>query len=135
MMRSIGAVVAGFVVWSFLWLGGNIALSTAFPDAFDANGMTTDAGMLVGVLIWSVVLSVVSGLIAGAVARQSKVTHGVVLGVLLLIVGVGVQVSVWNQMPIWYHLPFLALIVPGNVVGASLSRSRLGVDISRTQPT
>jgi hypothetical protein len=36
---------------------------------------------------------------------------------LLLLTGIFVQASVWTLMPIWYHVPFLALLVPIAVIG------------------
>ena len=45
-----------------------------------------------------------------------------VLGLLLLVVGVGVQAAMWNLMPLWYHLPFLALLLPATLAGAALAR-------------
>jgi len=43
-----------------------------------------------------------------------------VLAVLLLATGVGVQASVWILMPVWYHLGFLGLLVPGCLLRARL---------------
>ena len=43
-----------------------------------------------------------------------------VLAVLLVATGVGVQASVWTLMPVWYHLAFLGLLVPGCLLGARL---------------
>ena len=46
----------------------------------------------------------------------------------LLAVGVPVQVSAWETLPVWYHLVFLAALVPFSVVGAWLrDAQRAGV--------
>ena len=37
MGRSIGAVFAGMVVWSVLWIGSNAALAAAYPDIIMAG--------------------------------------------------------------------------------------------------
>ena len=42
----------------------------------------------------------------------------------MLAVGIGVQAGSWNLMPVWYHLTFLALLVPGALIGAKLRRGR-----------
>ncbi len=34
--------------------------------------------------------------------------------------GMSVQAAVWNLMPVWYHLVFLGLLVPGCLLGARL---------------
>jgi hypothetical protein len=38
--------------------------------------------------------------------------------VLQLGLGIFFQAQYWQLMPLWYHLPFLALLLPGNVYGA-----------------
>jgi hypothetical protein len=43
-----------------------------------------------------------------------------VMGTLLLATGIAVQASVWNLMPVWYHVPFLVLVVPACILGARL---------------
>jgi len=39
---------------------------------------------------------------------------------LLLIVGVIVQMGVWDKIPLWYHLTFWILLVPMTVLGGRL---------------
>ena len=55
--------------------------------------------------------------IAGASRRW---TCAAVLAALLLATGIPVQLSVWNDLPVWYNLAFLILLVPETVFGASL---------------
>jgi hypothetical protein len=78
-------------------------------------------------LLVSLVLSFVCSLTAGvavAVVDPQAVRRGlIVLSVLLVGTGVGVQSSAWNLMPVWYHLVFLVVLVPMCLLGA---RSRLG---------
>ena len=38
----------------------------------------------------------------------------------MLVTGIAVQAGVWALMPVWYHLVFLALLVPVCLVGARL---------------
>ena len=44
------------------------------------------------------------------------------MAALLLGTGVAVQIGVWTFMPTWYHLTFLALIVPASVMGGKMIR-------------
>ena len=43
--------------------------------------------------------------------------------VLLLITGIFVQMSIWALMPAWYHLTFLALLIPVTLVGGKFGGS------------
>ena len=56
--------------------------------------------------------------------RRWRVSDVIVIAMalLLLLTGVGVQLGVWPLMPVWYHLLFLALIVPVAVFGGRLAR-------------
>ncbi|MGD2109159.1 MAG: hypothetical protein PVI86_07180 [Phycisphaerae bacterium] len=120
MLRSIVSIVAGFVVWSVLWLvAGQVALGVA-PAAFGENGATSHGGVLGGLLVASVICSLIGGLTVALIVRRSVTGHAVVLGVVLLAVGVAVQAQSWDAMPVWYHLLFLVLLLPLTVVGAQL---------------
>lgn len=119
MVRSILSVFAGMVCWTVLWLGMGAALRAAMPTAFDANGMTQSNGILTLILVLSVAFSIIAGYITGVFARRREITHTLVLGVIQLGIGMLVQSSVWDQMPLWYHLSFLVLLIPGNVLGGT----------------
>jgi hypothetical protein len=120
MARIVLSVVAGFVLWSILWLSANAAVAGAAPDHFDENGVTTNAGLLAVILGLSVVISLASGFLSGVVGKERALRCGVILGALLLVVGIAVQASAWEMLPVWYHLSFLVLLLPAAVVGARL---------------
>lgn len=124
MGRAIGAVVAGFVLWTVLFLGSNSLLSIATPESFNPDGSTDSAGLLVLVLVLSMVYSVISGWTTARIAPAKAFASGVVLGILLLVVGIGVQIQFWDTMPLWYHLLFLGALVPAVLVGYRLVTSR-----------
>jgi O-antigen/teichoic acid export membrane protein len=46
------------------------------------------------------------------------------LAAIQLAIGVAVQASFWDKMPVWYHLSFLALLAPGILLGARLARAK-----------
>lgn len=124
MLRSILAVLAGFLTWTVLWLTSNAAIAAALPDAFRADGSTDSAGILLVILLLSVVFSLIAGYVAAIVARRAIMKHALALGLLQLAVGLFVQIQYWNLMPLWYHLSFLALLLPGILVGARLRLAR-----------
>ncbi|MEM1180611.1 MAG: hypothetical protein AAGM22_19855 [Acidobacteriota bacterium] len=121
--RSLGAVLAGMFTWAILWVANNSALAAAFPDAFAEDGSTSRAGILLTMLAASVVFSVLAGWVTAKVAVDKVLAHTLALGLVQLAIGVLVQMQYWDVMPLWYHLPFLALLIPGNVLGGVI-RSR-----------
>ena len=118
MGRSILAVLAGATLWAILWLGSNAALAALFPSHIVVDEYIGHVGILTTMFGLSVVYSVLAGYATGVVARTSRVGHGFALGILQLGLGIFFQAQYWQLMPLWYHLPFLALLLPANVYGA-----------------
>lgn len=117
MVRSVLSVLAGFAVWTVLWLASNAGVVAALPAFFREDGLTDSVGILVLFLVLSVVFSVVAGFLAARLARRQAMPHALTLGIILLAVGIFVQVQYWDVMPVWYHIIFLALLVPATLLG------------------
>ncbi len=124
MGRIILSVVIGFVLWTALWLGSNAALQASIPNAFEESGTTSNSLILVGILGIAILVSLVSGYVTTIVAAKRSMTPTVVLGFALVAVGIFVQVQYWNVMPIWYHMSFLAALLPCSLIGG-LMRLRM----------
>lgn len=118
MGRAIVGVIVGYAVWTVLWLGGNNLLFGRAGEVVASGQKFTAVGSLLGILVLSVVCSLAAGAAAAAIAKARARGAVLVMGVLLLATGIAVQASVWNLMPVWYHIPFLALVVPMCILGA-----------------
>ncbi len=122
MIRAILGVIAGYAAWTILWLGGNALLFGEASRVIGEGQAFTAAGPLVGVIVLSVVCSIVAGLTAAKIAKSRAAGAVIVMALLLLATGVGVQLGVWSLMPVWYHLAFLVLIIP-----VTIASGRFGV--------
>jgi hypothetical protein len=118
--RAVLAAVMGAVLWAALWIGGAVAAQAAFPDLLRAGQPVTHTGALVGYILYSVLLSVLAGYVTAVVAAKDPMPAVWGLATLQLILGIGFEVSAWSLTPVWYHLVFLALIVPATVYGGLL---------------
>ena len=125
MIRIVLAVFAGFAVWSVLWVGSTSLSVALAPDSYNEDGSIDSAFLLLVFLILSLVFSIGSGYLTAALARTQSLTPTWVLGGLLLAVGVLVQIQYWEIMPLWYHIPFLALLIPGVMVGAKIRMQKM----------
>jgi len=123
MINSIVSVITGSLAWTVLWLGTNQLLFTLFNDSYNEDRTTDSIGILLLTLAASFIFSVAAGWITAAIARKAKVGHATALGVLQLAIGIFVQLQYWDLMPLWYHLIFLALLLPGNVIGGRIRAS------------
>ena len=122
MGRAILGVIVGYVVWTAIWLAGGLAMMPVFPGQPNEAGVYDSAAYLGLSLMLSVVCSLIGGLVCARLAKSSRLTAASVLAGLLLLTGLGVQIGAWSAMPVWYHLPFLTLLVPVTVAGGMLGR-------------
>jgi len=120
MGRAILGVIAGYAMWTVLWLAGNNLIFAGAAETVAGGRSLVDLRSLIGILILSAVCSLAAGAVTAAIARPKARVSVLVMAVLLVMTGIGVQASVWNLMPVWYHLAFLVLIVPVCMLGARL---------------
>jgi hypothetical protein len=118
--RAILAVIAGAAVWAVLWIGGTRAAQAAFPSALAEGQPITHVGALLGLILYSVPLSILAGYITATVMGRDPMPVVWVLAVLQLIFGIIAEVSAWNLVPLWYHIVFLALVVPATAYGGKM---------------
>lgn len=120
MIRGILSVITGFAVWTLLWLPSNALIRSLRPDDFRTDGSTENTGILAILVLLSFAFSVIAGYVTAAMARHSKPKHVWALGIVQLAVGIFVQAQFWTVLPMWYHLTFLGLLIPGVLLGGRL---------------
>lgn len=118
--RAILAVMAGAAVWAALWLGGMQAAQAAFPSALAKGQPVTQVSALLALIVYSVALSILAGYITASVMGKDAMPVVWALAILQLIFGIIAEVSAWNLAPVWYHVVFLAFVVPATVYGGRL---------------
>ena len=63
-----------------------------------------------------------AGFLAAVIAKGNR-NAPLGLGILLFAFGLLVQVVAWNYMPLWYHVVFLALLIPMTMLGGRLKKA------------
>ncbi len=125
MLRKVLGIIVGFVVWSILWVGIDAGLRAIFSSYDESvKAMTFSSTMLMIPLALSAFCSIVSGFVAALIARENSKSP-FVLGILLLIVGIFVQISVWDKIPLWYNFAFWVLLIPMTILGGRLRSSEV----------
>jgi hypothetical protein len=131
-LRSILAVVAGFVLTMVLSFGTDALLALALPGMV-SHGQPTPTPILVLALAYVFFYSIVGGYVTAFVAGRAELKHGLVLGSIFLILGLGAvlvailapaSVPEGEQPPLWYGVSCLVLALPGPVAGAWLRASQ-----------
>jgi hypothetical protein len=134
MIRIILGVVAGFIAWSIIWVGSDQLLHTFSPGWYgahqDATALAVENGeafradtsiLLIG-LLRSAITTIMAGFIAAVVAAENR-RSTLILGIILLIVGIAVQVHLWNVFPIWFHLIFWLMLIPLSILGGRMKQT------------
>ena len=107
-------------MWSVLWVGGNAGIATATPESFNENGSTDSVVVLAVLLVLSAALSILAGYVTATTSRSQGLVQVAIAGAILLAIGIFVQMQYWDVMPVWYHLIFLALLLPVVLAGGKL---------------
>ena len=124
MVRAILAVIVGIVLWGGMSAIVHAVLMGAFADAHDVDEYPQSAGILVVYLGSSVVQSALAGYVAAWITTLRPMRVVLILAAIQLVIGIAVQASVWELMPVWYHIPFLLMVVPAHVLGGWLRIDR-----------
>ena len=122
MLRQVLAVLAGFILWSVLWLAYNAFLIKLAVLPHDQTQPLRETSPLLALLVGSVMATLAAGYSAAVTGKSTSMRPIAALGLLLLAVGIFVQLQYWSLMPLWYHLIFLSLLLPACIAGARLRK-------------
>jgi hypothetical protein len=125
MMRSVYAVLMGFIFIGVLAFGTDAIIRAMSPWAFDANGATSNLSILILMMVYSSIYGMVGCYIAARFAPSHPMRHALILGVIGVAVG-GMQIAaLWSHAPAWYNILSLALILPLAWLGGRLRENEL----------
>jgi hypothetical protein len=121
MKRGIASVLTGLAAWFVVATAINFALRLSWADyAFAEKPMTFTLGMQAARLVAGAVASLCAGFAAAWIANGAG-TPVKVLAALLLLLFLPVHYGLWDRFPLWYHVVFLASIVPLTLLGGILN--------------
>ncbi len=120
MLRSILAVIAGSITWMVTALGMDLIMMSLFPQLYGEGGKVVSVPLLLFSGFYSLLFSVLGGYVTALIARRSELAHVFILGVLQLVMGIVATIKMWDTAPVWYHVIFLTLLIPANLLGGQL---------------
>jgi hypothetical protein len=123
-VRAIGGLVAGALVWKAIVALFTLAGNLVWPAyaAVEVQRVFT-IEMFASRLLVGALANLAFGAVAAWVARGEQRAFRLALGA-WMIFSVVDHILVWDQFPLWYHLLYLACIVPMAMLGARLVRQR-----------
>ena len=132
MLRIVLGMVAGFVGWLIMWLGGERIVGAISPTGFGdhqrafeeavKNGgqFNGNAGFFGTHLVLLSVVSLLAGVLTALVAGGNP-RAPLVLGIVLLALALAKAGMSWRYAPLWYHVMFAALPIPMTILGGKLT--------------
>lgn len=125
MLRSILAVVVGFLVIGGLVGVTDLAVHSLFPGRFAPNGGMTDPTLLLVTEIYVFVYATAGCWLCARIAGRRPMFHALVLGVLGLIFNIVGTSMAWHLYPAWYHIVALILVMPAAWLGGRIAERQL----------
>jgi hypothetical protein len=120
----MAGVAAGLVAWMLFATLANMALRAALPGYAEAEpAMKFTLAMMMARLLVGGASCAVAGWVAARIAKGSGWTAWV-LGVALIAMFIPVHIGWWDRFPAWYHVTFLASLLPLTLLGAMLAPRR-----------
>lgn len=133
MLRSILAIVAGFVFIGVLAFGTDFAMRAAMPSFFGPDGRVDSVPLLLFTQLYVFVFAVAGCYLAAWIAGRRPMQHAIILGLLGLVFNIFGVVQMWNTAPAWYHVMALLLVMPAAWLGGKL-RERQQPGAARLAP-
>jgi hypothetical protein len=125
LLRSVLAVVTGFVLIGALAYGTGLLLQRAMPAAFDATGNPTTMPLLLLTTVYVGVYATAGCWLAARLAPSHPMRHALVLGLLGLALNVASSVAIRGTVPDWYLGLNLALTMVWAWLGGWLREREL----------
>jgi hypothetical protein len=121
MLRLIGGIVAGIVVWAVVATLLNFGLRHGWHDyAAVEKARTFTIPMMAARLSESAIASIASGWAAASIGKRRL--SATIAGVILLLMFLPVHYSIWSKFPIWYHLTFFISLPVLSILGGRLAK-------------
>jgi hypothetical protein len=134
MLRSILAIVVGFLVIGALAFGMDAAMRTAMPNLFGPGGRVDNVPLLLFTQFYVFVFAAAGCYLAAVIAGRRPMLHALILGVLGLVFNIVGSMKLWDTAPAWYHIVALLLVMPAAWVGGQLRERQLQSSPSRLTP-
>jgi hypothetical protein len=122
-LRSIGAVLAGFLATAVLSIGVDFLLHTA--GVFPPWGQPMSDALFVLATAYRIIFTVAGGYITARLAPNRPMGHAWILGLIGLLAAIAGTVETWDKGPEfgpkWYPIALVVTAIPCVLLGGTLA--------------
>jgi peptidoglycan/LPS O-acetylase OafA/YrhL len=121
MLRSLAAIVGGYIAYAFLMGFTVLVLQTVLPTAFGAaDASPREAWAMAIEIAYSIVFAILAGYVTALIARRAGIAHAAILAAIVLLISVVSLVAAPEANPLWYNATLTLLSSAAVVVGGML---------------
>ena len=124
-LRSVLAIVAGFILIGLLAVGTDGLAHAIRPDIFGPNSSTSNVPYLIIAIFYVGVYATAGCWLAATLAGRRPMFHALILGVLGLIFNLAAVPGMWALFPHWYTVVSLILVMPFAWLGGRIRERQL----------
>ena len=117
MLKSVAAVISGFLAITALSLAADALVMIVAPWWFTGEGGTKHLLPLAFALVYSCCFFVAGGYLTALIAGRAEKSHALVLAALLFAMSVAATIQMFETAPLWWHSVMLIQIVPAVLLG------------------
>ena len=125
MLRSVSAVLIGFILIPLLNMGTQALLSRALPDLYPADGPVTSTAALLLACGYVAVFGILGCYVTARLAPSRPMLHALILGALGLAVSIPAALATWSDAPVWFNVYNLLAVMPYAWIGGRIRERQL----------
>ncbi len=125
MLRSVLAVIVGFVVIGAAVGCTDLLMHAIAPSRFGPNGQVSDVAILWLTEIYVFIYATAGCYLCARIARRRPMFHALILGVLGLVFNIFGSYMTWQLYPAWYHVVALVVAMPAAWLGGRIAERQM----------
>jgi len=118
-LKSIGAILAGFVLTVILSLGTDFALNAVSFLKME-NFKENSTIVVLVVIIYRFIFNVVGCYLTAKLAPSSPMKHCLIIGIIGTVLSLAASIAMWNEAVPFYNILVILMSIPSAYVGAKL---------------
>jgi FtsH-binding integral membrane protein len=111
-MRSVWAVLSGFILIGLLGFGTDAIMHAMSPWAYDEKGGTTNLPILLVSMVYSAVYGLVGCYATARLAPSNPMKHSLILGGMGVVITSLINFQLWGHVPAWWSIANVLVVMP-----------------------
>lgn len=118
-LKSVGAIVAGFILGAILSIGADIFLSSIKflnLEPFIDN----PSWKILIVIVYRFVFNVTGCYLTAKLAPYNPMKHVIIIGIIGTVLSLLASFAMWDKAVAWYNIAVIVMSIPSALIGGKL---------------